>query len=159
MTALVRRLLPVNQRGHYALWLLAASLLIPLGTTNLRGLHHLVSCTDEIDQTFSVTAINATQAIVTGSTSIVREPPEGDCAAVEMNMGVRPDGRGYVLVTMPVVNETDRPWSTSVILQLDGLQTSVPVGRIPAGATKTKVLRLRLTRDLQSITGTLLVGP
>jgi hypothetical protein len=159
MSALVRRLLPVNQRGHYAFWLLAASLLIPLATTNLRGLHHLVSCTDEVDQTFSVTAINATQAIVTGSTSIVRKPPEGDCAAVKMNMRVRPDGKGFVLVTLPVVNETNRAWQTSVIMQLDGLKTSVPVGRIPAGATRTKVVRLRLTRDLQSITGTLLVGP
>jgi hypothetical protein len=157
--ASLRSLLPVSVRSRYALWMLGASLLIPLGTSNLRGLHHLVSCTDEIDQTFSVTAINATQAIITGSTSVVREPPTAECSAVSMNMRVRPDGRGSVLIILPVVNETDRPWSTSVVLRIDDLKTSVSVGKVNPGQTKTKQLRVQLTRELQSITGTLLVGP
>jgi hypothetical protein len=157
--ASIRNMLPVSVRSRYALWLLVAVLLIPLGTTNLRGLHHLVSCTEELDQTFAVTAVDADRAIITGSTSVVREPPTGKCAAVSMNMRVRSDGRGFILITLPVTNETDRSWSTSVKLKIDGLTTSVSVGRVPPGETRSKQVRIRLTRELQSITGTLLVGP
>jgi hypothetical protein len=148
-----------NNHGRFALWLLVASLLIPLGTTTLRGMHHLVSCIDEIDQTFAVTAIDQTNAVITGSTSVVRTPPTGDCSAVEMNMRVQPDSKGFVLIDLPVENKTDRTWIASVILQLDGLKTSVPVGRVQPGDTKNKTVRVRLTKDLRSITGTLIVGP
>ncbi len=118
-----------------------------------------MSCVDEIEQVFAVTAIDAKRAIVTGSSVVVREPPTGDCASVDMSMRVRPDGKGFILIKMPVVNETDRAWSTSVILQLDSLKTSVLIGRIPAGQTATREVRVRLTRDLKNITGTLVVGP
>jgi hypothetical protein len=148
-----------NFTGRLALWGLVGSLLIPLGTTTLRGMHHLVSCVDEIDQTFAVTAIDAKRAIVTGSTVIMREPPVGDCASVDMAMRVRPDGKGFIAIRMPVVNETDRAWTTSVILQLDGLRTSVPMGVVQPGETVTKITRVRLRSDLKSITGTLVVGP
>ncbi len=145
--------------SRVALAMLVGSFLIPLSTTTLRGMHHLVSCTDAVDQTFAVTAIDSLRAVITGSTSVVREPPTGECSAVDMNMQVRPDGKGFILISMPVVNRTDRPWNTSVILRLDGLQTMVRVGRIHPGDTYTKDLRVRLTTELQSITGTLVVGP
>jgi hypothetical protein len=148
-----------NTNARFALWLMMAAFLIPLGTSTLRGMHHLVSCTDEIDQTFSVTAIDAKSAVITGSTSVVRTPPTGECSAVDMNMRVRPDSKGFVLIRLPVENKTDRAWTASVILQLDDLKTSVPIGRIEAGKVKTKELRVRLTQELQSITGTLVVGP
>ncbi len=159
--------LSASTTSRLALWMLLGSLLVPLGTTTLRGLHHLVSCIEEIDQTFSVTTANRPGstdpadriAIITGSTSEVRQPPTGKCAAVEMDMRVRSDRKGFLLITLPVRNLTDRGWMTSVILQLDGLKTSVPVGRIPAGQQATKEIRIRLTQDLQSITGTLIVGP
>lgn len=145
--------------SRVALAMLVGSFLIPLSTTTLRGMHHLVSCTDEVDQTFAVTAIDSLRAVITGSTSVVREPPTGECSAVDMNMQVRPDGKGFILISMPVVNRTDRPWNTSVILRLDGLKTTVRVGRVQPGDTFTKALRVRLTTELQSITGTLVVGP
>ncbi len=148
-----------NTSARAALWLLVASLLIPLGTTTLRGMHHHVSCIDEIDQTFSVTATDSNFAIITGSTSVVREPPTGECSSVDMNMRVRPDSKGFVQIRLPVENRTNRSWTASVILQLDGLKTSVPLGRIQPGKTTTRDLRVRLTQDLQSITGTLIVGP
>jgi hypothetical protein len=151
--------LPASIRSRVAVSSLVGSLLIPVATTTLHGQQHLVSCVDEIDQTFSVTAVDATRAVVTASTSIVRQPPTGDCSSVEMNMRVKPDGRGYILITMPVVNATDRAWSTSVILKLDELQTSIAVGKVPPGRTITKQLRVQLTKELQSITGTLIVGP
>ena len=145
--------------SRVALAMLVGSFLIPLSTTTLRGMHHLVSCTDAVDQTFAVTAIDSLRAVITGSTSVVREPPTGECSAVDMNMQVRPDGKGFILISMPVVNRTDRPWNASVVLRLDGLQTMVRVGRIHPGDTYTKDLRVRLTTELQSITGTLVVGP
>lgn len=145
--------------SRVALAMLVGSFLIPLSTTTLRGMHHLVSCTDAVDQTFAVTAIDSLRAVITGSTSVVREPPTGECSAVDMNMQVRPDGKGFILISMPVVNRTDRPWNASVVLRLDGLQTMVRVGRIHPGDTDTKDLRVRLTAELQSITGTLVVGP
>jgi hypothetical protein len=161
------RAFSASTTSRLALWMLLGSFLIPLGTTNLRGMHHLVSCIEEIDQTFSVTTVNRPGssdptdriAIITGSTSEVRQPPTGKCAAVEMNMRVRTDRKGFLLITLPVSNLTDRGWMTSVILQLDGLKTSVPIGRIAAGQQVTKQIRVRLTQDLESITGTLLVGP
>jgi hypothetical protein len=159
--------LSASTTSRFALWLLIGSLLIPLSTTTLRGLHHLVSCIEEVDQTFSVQSFpnprskdpNDRIPLITGSTSVVRQPPTGKCAAVEMNMRVSPDRKGFIVITLPVNNLTDRDWVTSVILQLDGLKTSVPVGRIPAGQQATKQIRVRLTQDLRSITGTLIVGP
>jgi hypothetical protein len=159
--------LSASTTSRLALWMLIGSLLIPLSTTTLRGLHHLVSCIEEVDQTFSVQSFpnprskdpNDRIPLITGSTSVVRQPPTGKCAAVEMNMRVSPDNKGFVVITLPVNNLTDRDWVTSVILQLDGLKTSVPVGRIPAGQQATKEIRVRLTQDLRSITGTLIVGP
>jgi hypothetical protein len=76
-----------------------------------------------------------------------------------MDMRVKPDGQGFILISMPVVNQTDRAWSTSVILQLDELKTAVSLGRVEAGATIKKQVRVELTKSLQSITGTLVVGP
>ncbi len=145
--------------GRVALAALVGSFLIPLSTTTMRGMHHLVSCTDEVDQTFAVTAVDSLRAVITGSTAVVREPPTGECSAVDMNMQVRPDGKGFILISMPVVNRTNLAWNTSVILRLDSLRTTVRVGQINAGETHTKELRVRLTSDLQSITGTLVVGP
>jgi hypothetical protein len=138
---------------------IVGSLLIPVSTSTLGGMHHLVSCVDEVEQTFAVTAIDSKRAIITGSSVITREPPEGDCASVDMAMRVRPDGKGFVLILLPVSNQTDRVWTTSVILKLDGLKTSVPVGRVKPGQTMTHEVRVRLTKELKNITGTLVVGP
>ena len=145
--------------SRVAMAALVGSFLIPLSTTSLRGLHQLVTCTDEVDQTFSVTAVDSVRAVITGSTSVVREPPVGKCSAVDMNMQVKPDGKGFILITMPVENKTNLAWNTSVILQLDSLRTTVRVGRIKPEGTLTKELRVRLTDELASITGTLVVGP
>jgi hypothetical protein len=148
-----------HSASRIALTLLVGSFLIPLSTSTMRGLHQLVTCTDELDQTFSVTNVDDVRAVITGSTAIVREPPVGSCAAVEMNMQVKPDGRGFILIKLPVENRSDRTWNSSVILRLDGLRTTVRIGQIPPASTRTKEIRVRLTNELRNITGTLVVGP
>jgi hypothetical protein len=151
--------LPAALRSRVAITGLVGSLLIPVATTTLRGQQQLVSCVDETEQSFSVTPYGKKQAIVTGSTSITREPRTGDCANLAMNMAVKPDGEGFILILMPVVNKSDLAWSTSVILKIDDLQTSISVGKVRPGQTVTKQLRVELTKELKSITGTLVLGP
>ncbi len=156
---LTYRSVPTSTRARVAVSSLVGSLLIPVSTTTLHGQQHLVSCVDEIDQIFAVAAVDANRATIIGSTEIVRDAPAGDCASVEMEMSVKADGRGFVRIEFPVSNPTDRAWSTSVTLVLDGVTASVPIGRVAPGAVVTKEVRVRLTEALENITGTLVVGP
>ena len=122
--------------------------------------HHLhASCTAAVDQSFAITAVDSKRAVVIGSSEVVRKPPEGDCAAVELNMVVRPDGKGYVRISMPVSNQSSRGFRATVKLRLGDLHIPVPVGLVHPGEIKTKDLRIRLASDLKVVNATLLIGP
>lgn len=138
---------------------LMGSFLIPITTSTLNGLTHLVSCTAAVDQSFAITAVDSKRAVIIGSSEVVRKPPEGDCAAVELNMVVRPDGKGYVRIAMPVSNQSSRAFRATVKLRLGDLRIPVPVGLVGPGQTKSKDLRIRLARDLKVVNATLLIGP
>lgn len=155
----VRAQLPFSTTAKLAVAGLLGSLLISLSTSTLGGMTHLVTCTSAIDQTFSITAVDAKRAIVTGSAEVVRRPPKGECSAVDLNMVVRPDGRGYVRISMPVTNRSSRTWRASVKLRVGRLRIPVPIGSVRPGRTVSKELRIRLTKDLQVVDATLLIGP
>ena len=155
----VRRRASTSTTAKLAVAGLLGSFLVPITTSTLGGLTHLVSCTAAVDQSFAITAVDSRRAVVIGSSDVVRRPPEGDCAAVEMNMIVRPDGRGFVRIAIPVANMSSRAFRTTVKLRLGDLRIPVPVGVVEPGQTITKELRIRLTEDLKVVNGTLLIGP
>ena len=74
-------------------------------------------------------------------------------------MIVRPDGRGFVRIAIPVANLSSRAFRTTVKLRLGDLRIPVPVGVVEPGETISKELRIRLTEDLKVVNGTLLIGP
>lgn len=155
----VRQRLSSSATAKLAVAGLMGSFLIPITTSTLNGLTHLVSCTAAVDQTFAITAVDSKRAVVIGSSEVVRKPPEGDCAAVELNMVVRPDGKGYVRISMPVSNQSSRGFRATVKLRLGDLRIPVPVGLVHPGEVKTKDLRIRLDSDLKVVNSTLLIGP
>ncbi|HVM12528.1 MAG TPA: hypothetical protein VM638_08660, partial [Actinomycetota bacterium] len=62
-------------RGRVALFALFAVMLIPLGTSTLRGLSHVLICAEDVATPFTLTVEPGEEPTVTSSQTIERDAP------------------------------------------------------------------------------------
>lgn len=156
--------MPSALRAQVALVGLLAVLLIPIGTSSLRGLTHVLTCRGEAATPFSIDVPAEGLPAVSSSTVIERgpggEPPDGVCGGLllDVRIGTRVEQRADV--TLAITNGTDFGWRGSVRVRVDDTDVPVDIGHIAAGDTATDTFELRLDPETTyRIDGELLIGP
>ena len=157
--------MPSALRAQVALIGLLAVLLIPIGTSSLRGLTHILTCRDRSATPFSVDVPERGPPTISSSVVIEREP-SGEIASheicggltLDLIMGSRREHRTDV--TLVIKNNSEFGWRGSVQLQLGDTPIPIDIGGIAAGGTATDDFELRLDSGRRyEIEGSLLIGP
>lgn len=157
--------MPSALRAQVALIGLLAVLLIPIGTSSLRGLTHILTCRDQSATPFSVEVPEDGPPIISSST-VIERTPSGEVVSdevcggltLDLVMGSRRADRADV--TLVITNSSEFGWRGSVQLRLDDTPIPIDIGKIDAGDTATDDFELRLDSGQRyEIEGTLLIGP
>lgn len=149
--------LPTLLSSRLAAVVLVAIFLIPLGLLNLRGLTHVVSCEDQVEEPFQV-VFSEGQPVLTGST-VVEPDDEALCGVLEAGLTVSSPGPNRLDIEVPLTNISDQAWRGTVELAVGDTQIPVPIGLVPAQGTRTEVIRLHLPDGTTQVDGSLLIGP
>ena len=144
---------------------LLAVLLIPIGTSSLRGLTHILTCRDRSATPFSVDVPESGPPTISSSTVIERNAA-GDVVSneicggltLDLVMGSRVENRTDV--TLLITNNSEYGWRGSVQLTLGDTQIPIDIGEIGAHDTASDSFQLHLDADRRyDISGNLLIGP
>jgi hypothetical protein len=157
--------MPSALRAQVALIGLLAVLLIPIGTSSLRGLTHILTCKDQSATPFSVQVPEDGAPTISSSTVIERpaegEPPSNEiCGGLTLDliMGAATSNRAEM--TLAIANNTDYGWRGSVQLELGDTVIPIDIGEIDAGEQATDTFDVKLDRGRSyEIAGSLLIGP
>lgn len=151
--------MPATLRSRLALLALLGAFLIPLSTSSLRGLTHLLTCRAATAQPFDVTVEADGGSVATGSTRITREQTFQLCGGLVVQPEVRNVGNDRVEILLPITNGTSHPWRGTVSLKVGDTTVPVDIGAIPAGQTRADTVTVRLRAGTTRLDGTLLIGP
>ncbi len=139
--------------------MLLGAFLIPIATSSLRGLTHLLTCRDEAEIPFTLVVPEDGQPVIVSSNVIVRDEPVGVCGGLVLDMGVGPSEPGRVLLRLPITNHTDYDWQGSVSLRLGSTVIPVDIGEIKAGRTGIDTVKVKVDPGEIEVDGSLLIGP
>jgi hypothetical protein len=156
-------LLPMALRAKLAAVLLLGIFFIPFATSDLRGLSHVLSCSDAVRTSLYVDGGTTDQggAVLGSADQVTRDDAgSGLCGglAVDLQLTSTRDDRAEVLVA--ITNTTEHHWRGTVELDFDGAPVPVAIGSIGEGDTATDTVEVRIPDGrAYEITGTLLIGP
>ena len=155
-------LLPMSLRAKIAAVVLLGIFFIPFATSDLRGLSHVLSCSDAVTATLLVDASGGGQGPVLGSSDTVTrdEVGAGLCGGLEVDLQLQSTRGDRADVLVAITNTTEHRWQGTVELDFDGAPVPVSIGRIDEGETATDTVEVRVPEGrTYEITGELLVGP
>lgn len=153
--------LPSSLRAKVALVVLLGILLIPVATSSLRGLTHVLTCEDEVVATLSIDNSAAQDAsVLLSADSTQRGEVEGLCGGLLVDLQLTTVETGRAEVRVSIANPTDDDWRGTIELHFGDTAVPVAIGSIPRGATATDDVQLRVEPGKSyEITGRLLIGP
>jgi hypothetical protein len=157
--------MPSALRAQVALIALLATMLIPIGTSSLRGLTHILTCQDDNDTPFSIEVPEEGPPVISSSAVIERNPDGTQksneiCGGLVLELLMGSVRAGRADVTLAITNNSDYGWRGSVQLRLDDTLIPIDIGGIDAGGTATDTFELRLDRGrTYEVHGKLLIGP
>jgi hypothetical protein len=157
--------MPSALRAQVALIGFLAALLIPIATSSLRGLTHILTCQEEATTPFLVEMPDEGPPLVSSSMVLEREesglPASAElCGGLTLDLAVggATEGRADVIVT--IANNSTYGWRGTVQLRLDDTMIPVDIGTIDAGGSESDTVELRVRPGRSyEIEGSLLVGP
>ena len=156
-------LLPVSLRAKMAAVMLLGIFFIPFATSDLRGLTHVLTCTDAVSASLLVddTADDGTTPVLGSADTVTRdEVGLGLCGGLEVDLQLQSTSGGRAEVLVAITNTTEHRWQGSVRLRFDATPVPVAIGSIGAGDTETDTVEVRIPEGRSyEITGTLLIGP
>ena len=154
-------LLPSALRARIAMVTILGIFLVPVTTSSLRGLNHVLSCRDEVQATLAVDTTAAGNSVVLGSAdTVTREEPPALCGGLTVSLTLAEITEDRADVVVSIANDTDADWTGSVELRLGNTSVPVGIGSVDVGTTATDTVRLRVEPDRRyEISGTLLIGP
>ncbi len=158
--------MPSALRAQVALVGLLAVLLIPIGTSSLRGLTHILTCQDRSATPFSIEVPEDGLPTISSSTVIERDP-RGNVDSREICGGLTLDliiggtsDENRADVTLLITNNTEYGWRGSVQLELGSTDIPIDIGEIDAHDTAEDSFELRLDSNRRyDVAGNLLIGP
>jgi hypothetical protein len=151
--------MPPALRSRIALLVLLGAFLIPIGTSSLRGLTHVLTCRDKAEIPFTLIVPKSGPPVIISSRSIERDAPSGVCGGLVLDMAVGPGGQGRALLRLPITNNTDFDWKGSVSVKLGSTVVPVDIGEIKAGQTAEDTIRVKVKPGELEVNGSLLIGP
>ena len=150
-------------RHRLPLVVLAVVFLIPIGTSSLRGLTHILTCDDEVGTYLSITPpLEPGEAPTLLSSQVIEaddDPLVCEALEVELSIGDFEEDTGAVELLLVVANRSDVDWRGTIQLAIDDTQIPLSVGRIAAGSTVDEATWIRRQDDQVAIDGQLLIGP
>jgi hypothetical protein len=157
--------MPPALRAQVALVGFLAVLLIPIGTSSLRGLTHVLTCREEAATPFAIDVPEDGAPVISSSTVIERpeggEVPTGELCGglvLDLAVGSNADERAEVQVT--ITNNSDYGWRGTVQLRLDDIVFPIDIGAIDAGESESGSVPVRVRQgNTYTMVGTLLIGP
>lgn len=138
---------------------LLAAFLIPIGTSSLRGLTHVLTCRDEAEIPFSLIVPEVGDPVIVSSQTISREEPEGVCGGLVLDMAVGPAGANRVELELPITNRSRFDWHGTVRLKVGATVVPVEIGEIKHGETAVDRVKVRVRPGEHELQGSLLIGP
>jgi hypothetical protein len=138
---------------------LLGTFLIPLGTSSLRGLTHLLTCREATKIPFTLVVPEDGPPVITSSNVITRDAEEGVCGGLVLDLGVGPSTPGHVRLRLPITNHTEFDWNGTVRLDLGGTVVPVDIGEIKSGQTAVDTVSVRVDPGELQVDGSLLIGP
>lgn len=151
--------MPAALRSRVALIVLLGVFLIPIGTSSLRGLTHVLTCDEPAELPFTLVVPEQGDPVIVSSRVLVRGEPAGVCGGLVLDLGVSPAGPGRVDLRLPITNQTEFDWQGTVRLEIGGTVLPVEIGEIKAGATGEDTLRVKVDPGQIELGGSLLIGP
>jgi hypothetical protein len=157
--------MPSALRAQVALITLLGVLLIPIGTSSLRGLTHILTCQQAAATPFTIQVPEDGPPSIQSSNVIERNPdgsvPDRSvCGGLTLDVTIGSTEKERADVTLAITNASEYGWRGSVQLQLDAVDIPIDIGEIGAGETATDDFELRLDAGSDyEIQGDLLVGP
>lgn len=157
--------MPSALRAQVALIGLLAVLLIPIGTSSLRGLTHILTCRDRSATPFSVEVPEDGTPVISSSTVIERDP-SGEvvsheiCGGLVLDLEMGSRRQGHADMKLRITNNSDFGWRGSVQLKLGDTPIPIDIGEIDSGTTEEDAFELNLDEGRRyEIEGNLLIGP
>jgi hypothetical protein len=150
---------PSILRSRIALVVMLGAFLIPIGMSSLRGLTHVLTCRQQVASPFTLIVPDRGAPTVVSSTIIERGGEAGLCGGLFVNPQARAETSGRVAMTLPIENRTKYRWQGTVRLVLGKTTIPIGIGEVPAGATESDTVVLRLDPGSHEISGSLLIGP
>lgn len=151
--------MPALLRSRLALVALFVVFLIPVTQSTLRGLTHVLSCTERVDTPFQVILVEGEEPIVTGSSVITADEESTLCGGLAVQIGAGPSEAADIDVIVAVDNQSENDWFGTVEIDVVGVRVPVDIGRIDAGTTEESRVSLSLPEGVTEFGGSLLVGP
>jgi hypothetical protein len=146
-------------KSRIAIVLIVGIFLIPILVSSLRGLTHVLTCSEAVAAPFTVFIAPDDSAVVTGSATGQADNRQGLCGglSVDMRTGAVVDDR--LALTILVTNDSPYPWQGTVDVSLNNSTIPISIGRIDPGETGTDSVPIRLDQGVNELDGSLLVGP
>jgi hypothetical protein len=139
---------------------LIAAFVIPLGTSSLQGLTHVLTCSDEVGTPFSISIPEGGEPTVTTSSRLELDTDEDEgCDGLNIQIGARLADDGKLVLVLPLSNPTEFLWHGSVEIAVGGVPVPVDIGSVGPGETTEETIEFELPEGTHELDGTLLVGP
>jgi len=157
--------MPSALRAQVALIALLGVLLIPIGTSSLRGLTHILTCQEAAATPFTIQVPEDGPPSIQSSSTIERDPDgkvqdASVCGGLTLDVLIGSETEERASVTLSITNGSEYGWRGTVQLQLDDIDIPIDIGEIRAGETATDEFELRLDAGSSyEIEGDLLIGP
>lgn len=150
---------PSVLRSRVALLVLLGAFLIPIATSSLRGLTHVVTCEGRTQIPFTLVRPEHGDPAIVSSATITRGQPKGVCGGLVLDMEAGRLEGDRVAVRLPITNTSSHDWRGSVDLRVGGTVVPVSIGRIPAGKTAVDTVHVKVKPGELELRGSLLIGP
>lgn len=152
--------MPSALRSRIALLSLMGCLLIPIGMSGLRGLTHVLTCSDEAETPFTLVILEGQDPQLLSSSRLERgQEEEGLCDGLFVELGAAVVSNDVIKMDVPITNTSEFDWKGTVQLKLGSTSIPVDIGEVPAGATVQDEVEFTLDPGTFEVNGSLLIGP
>jgi hypothetical protein len=138
---------------------LLGTFLIPIGLSSLRGLTHVLTCSEGAEVPFTLIVPEQGDPVIISAATVTRDDPEGLCGGLFLDLAAGRTDSGRLSLRVPITNGTKYGWHGTVKLRLGDTVIPVAIGAIGAGDTGVETLETKLEPGQLEINGSLLVGP
>lgn len=151
--------MPSILKSRIALAALVGVFLIPIVTSSLRGLTHVLTCSEQVETPFTVIVEEGIDPMVLSAARLTAGGEQLLCGGLDVNFRAGAVGENQLELTIVVSNETSDPWRGTIDLALDRARFPISIGLVAAEGEEAETVVLNLDEGESEIAGSLLIGP